>query len=267
MLAVDGLRVLRWPARRPGAPLVLAIHDLTANAAHWGLVAAALDGRVDLVAHDLRGRCGSWAAAGSTPHDHVEDARAVAAALDRRVDLVAGHGFGAGVALAYATAGSGRRPLVVAVDGPIQADPDAADPSGLLDPSSARLGLTFPHRDAYLAWWRAQPWLGADGYDRLTRSALTADLVGSGFGWQVKVDRSTVAEDAAAAMRGMRTSAASLDRAVVATAGHGPDDPPLLGARSGSTETHTIEATHAALLLRREPAGSLAEDLVARALG
>ncbi len=267
MQTVDGLHVLRWPAKRTDAPTVLAIHDLSAHAAHWGLVADALDGRVNLVAFDLRGRCGSWPVAGAAPHDHVDDARTVEATLERPVDVVVGHGFGAGVAFDHADAAGDRRPLVVAVDGPVEVDPDAPDPARRLDPSSARLGLTFPHRDAYLAWWRAQPWLGADGYDRLTRIALTADLVGSGFGWQVRVDPVAVARDAAEAARRPERRTTPVDCAVAASSGHLPEDPPLPRAVREATDTCGVEATHAALLLRREPAGSVAEAIAASALG
>ncbi|MER6985207.1 hypothetical protein ABT317_51805, partial [Streptomyces carpinensis] len=44
---VDGgeLAVLRWPAGDPGAPVVLAVHGITANALSWARVAHHLAGR------------------------------------------------------------------------------------------------------------------------------------------------------------------------------------------------------------------------------
>ena len=53
------LAVLRWPARTPGAPVVVAVHGITANALAWGEIADRLAGRATLVAPDLRGRAGS----------------------------------------------------------------------------------------------------------------------------------------------------------------------------------------------------------------
>lgn len=44
------LAVLRWPATDPGAPVVLAVHGITANALSWGPVARQLAGRVTLIA-------------------------------------------------------------------------------------------------------------------------------------------------------------------------------------------------------------------------
>jgi pimeloyl-ACP methyl ester carboxylesterase len=50
------LRAVVWPG---DGPTVLAAHGITANALSWATVAAALAGRVRLVALDLRGRAGS----------------------------------------------------------------------------------------------------------------------------------------------------------------------------------------------------------------
>ncbi|MEU6476573.1 alpha/beta fold hydrolase [Streptomyces sp. NPDC047017] len=55
---MDGgdLTVPRRPAADPGAPVVLALHGITANGLMWARVAHHLAGRVTLVAPDLRGR-------------------------------------------------------------------------------------------------------------------------------------------------------------------------------------------------------------------
>ncbi|MFC9124317.1 alpha/beta fold hydrolase, partial [Streptomyces sp. NPDC057067] len=50
------LAALRWPASAPDAPVVVALHGITANALSWAAVARLLAGRATLVAPDLRGR-------------------------------------------------------------------------------------------------------------------------------------------------------------------------------------------------------------------
>lgn len=52
------LAAVRWPAAGPDAPVVVALHGITANALSWGPVARLLAGRVTLIAPDLRGRAG-----------------------------------------------------------------------------------------------------------------------------------------------------------------------------------------------------------------
>ena len=49
------LGVVRWRGA-PGAPLVVAVHDITANAWSWSAVARHLAGQISLAAVDLRGR-------------------------------------------------------------------------------------------------------------------------------------------------------------------------------------------------------------------
>ena len=53
------LAVLRWPAAAPGAETVLLVHGITANALAWAGVVEAVDGWVNLIAPDLRGRAHS----------------------------------------------------------------------------------------------------------------------------------------------------------------------------------------------------------------
>ena len=38
------LSAVRWPAREPGAPVVLALHGITANALSWAAVARPVRG-------------------------------------------------------------------------------------------------------------------------------------------------------------------------------------------------------------------------------
>ncbi|WP_035848945.1 alpha/beta fold hydrolase [Kitasatospora azatica] len=166
-VAVPGgeLAVLRWPAVDPGAPTVLALHGITANALAWGAVARELAGRVTLVAPDLRGRAGSAAVAG--PYGlarHAADAALVLGELaaGHGPVAVAGHSMGAWVTTLLAL----RRPelvrQVLLVDGavsfPLPADA-AADQAlaAVLGPALARLSMTFADRAGYAAFWRAHP--------------------------------------------------------------------------------------------------------------
>ena len=126
------LAVLRWPAVESDAPTVVAAHGITANALAWASLAEALDGRVHLVAPDLRGRGRSRDVTG--PWGIAADADDVIAVLDHtglaRVVLV-GHSMGAFVASVAAARHPDRVGALVAVDGglgytvPEQFDPDA----------------------------------------------------------------------------------------------------------------------------------------------
>lgn len=177
------LAVLRWPAREPGAPVVLALHGITANALSWGPVARLLDGRVTLVAPDLRGRAGSSALPG--PYGiaaHADDVAAVAAALGTGRVVLAGHSMGAFVA-ALATVRHPERfgPLLL-VDGgigfpaPTHLAPDELM-TAVIGPAMDRLSMTFPDRDAYRSFWRAHPAF-ADAWSDEVDAYIQRDLTG-----------------------------------------------------------------------------------------
>ena len=160
------LAVLRWPADRPDAPVVLALHGITANGLCWGPVAEQLAGRVTLVAPDLRGRGRSAGIQGPFGVDaHADDVAALVAALDLPDVVLTGHSMGAFVAALAAV----RHPALVRrlllVDGgvgfplPTGLDPDELLTS-VLGPAMARLSMTFPDRAAYRAFWRRHPAFG-----------------------------------------------------------------------------------------------------------
>ncbi|MEE1749438.1 alpha/beta hydrolase [Streptomyces sp. JV184] len=158
------LAVLRWPAREPGAPVVVALHGITANALSWGPVARLLDGRVTLVAPDLRGRAGSSALPG--PYGiaaHADDAAAVASALGGPGRVVlAGHSMGAFVAALAAVRHPERFGPLLLVDGgigfpaPTHLSPDELL-TAVIGPAMDRLSMTFPDRAAYRSFWQAHP--------------------------------------------------------------------------------------------------------------
>ncbi|MGW2087967.1 alpha/beta hydrolase [Streptomyces sp. NPDC001880] len=178
------LAVLRWPAREPGAPVVVALHGITANALSWGPVARLLDGRVTLVAPDLRGRAGSSALPG--PYGiaaHADDVAAVAAALGSGRVVLAGHSMGAFVAALAAVRHPERFGPLLLVDGgigfpaPTHLSPDELM-TAVIGPAMDRLSMTFADRAAYRSFWQAHPafqdsW--SDEVDAYIQRDLTGD--------------------------------------------------------------------------------------------
>lgn len=157
------LAVLRWPAADPGAPTVVLVHGITANALAWASVAEAVDRRVNLLALDLRGRAYSRDIAGPWGIDaDVDDLVAVLddAGLERVV--LAGHSLGAFVVCAAAARHPDRVESVVAVDGGVRFAPvPDVDPDTLLEltlgPAIRKLNMTFADGEAYLDFHREHP--------------------------------------------------------------------------------------------------------------
>ncbi|MCX5100460.1 alpha/beta hydrolase [Streptomyces sp. NBC_00264] len=177
------LAVLRWPAREPGAPVVLALHGITANALSWGPVARLLDGRVTLVAPDLRGRAGSSSLPG--PYGiaaHADDVAAVAAALGTGRVVLAGHSMGAFVAALAAVRHPERFGPLLLVDGgigfpaPTHLAPDELM-TAVIGPAMDRLSMTFPDRAAYRSFWQAHPAF-ADAWSDEVDAYIQRDLTG-----------------------------------------------------------------------------------------
>ncbi|MGW2375218.1 alpha/beta fold hydrolase [Kitasatospora sp. NPDC001683] len=178
------LAVLRWPAGRPGAPTVVAVHGITANGLAWYEVARRLAGRVTLLAPDLRGRSASRSVAG--PYGlarHADDVAALITALGMGPVVVAGHSMGAWVTALTAVRHPELVRRVVLVDGALTfplpegvREEDAL--AAVLGPALARLSMTFPDRAAYREFWQRHPafdgqW--SDGVDAYTQR----DLVGA----------------------------------------------------------------------------------------
>nr|WP_223243078.1 alpha/beta hydrolase [Streptomyces sp. CBMA123] len=177
------LAVLRWPADRPDAPTVVAVHGITANGLAWYEVARRLAGRVTLLAPDLRGRGASRSVAG--PYGlarHADDVAALIAALDAGPVTVVGHSMGAWVTALTAVRHPRLVRRVLLVDGalsfPLPAGVREEDAlAAVLGPALARLSMTFPDRSAYREFWQRHPAFGddwSDGIDAYTQR----DLVG-----------------------------------------------------------------------------------------
>jgi pimeloyl-ACP methyl ester carboxylesterase len=176
------LEVHDWPG---SGPVVLAVHGITANGLSWGPVARHLDGRVTLLAPDLRGRAGSRDEPG--PYGLARHADDVISVLDERGvnrAVVAGHSMGAYVAALAAVRHPDRVTSVVLVDGGLAFPlPPGTDVDALLTaalgPAIARLGTTFATREEYREFWRRHPAFGFDWTPELD-AYLMHDLIGDG---------------------------------------------------------------------------------------
>jgi pimeloyl-ACP methyl ester carboxylesterase len=175
------LRVCRWPG---AGPVVLAAHGITANALSWAEVAARLEGRVTLVAPDLRGRARSAQLPG--PYGMAAHAADLVAVLDHLGETgpvpVVGHSMGGWVAAVTGVRYPDRVSSVLLVDGGVAlAVPDGMDIDAVLaaviGPATARLSMTFPTRGAYLDFFRAHPALGP-ALSPVVEAYVLRDLVG-----------------------------------------------------------------------------------------
>jgi pimeloyl-ACP methyl ester carboxylesterase len=177
------LAVLRWPATVPDAPVVLALHGITANAASWTRVAHHLAGRVTLVAPDLRGRAGSRGV--GAPYGigvHADDVPVMLDALGEDRVVLAGHSMGAFVAAVAAVRHPARIASLVLVDGGVgfPAPTDLAPEESItavLGPAMRRLSMTFTDRAAYRAFWQDHPAF-TDAWSPWVDAYIQRDLTG-----------------------------------------------------------------------------------------
>ncbi|MBJ6999776.1 alpha/beta hydrolase [Streptomyces griseofuscus] len=177
------LAVLRWPAADPGAPVVLALHGITANGLSWARVAHHLAGRVTLLAPDLRGRAHSGTLPG--PYGiaaHADDMAAVAARLAPGPVVLTGHSMGAFTAALTAVRHPGLPSALLLVDGgvtfpvPTDLEPDELI-AAVLGPAMARLSMAFEDRAAYRAFWQRHPGFAAD-WSPWVDAYIQRDLIG-----------------------------------------------------------------------------------------
>jgi pimeloyl-ACP methyl ester carboxylesterase len=244
------------------SPLVVGVHDLAANGLWWADLAAAGTGRMRFAALDLRGRSGSWSlGASASLAQHRRDVQAVADAVGAPTFAVAGHGTGAAVALEVAAASPERVRDVVLLDGPSAAASLVRPPSGTRDPALARVGATYAHRDLALGALLDGGWLPEAGLSRNARRALDADVAGSGFAWQVRVDASAVERDLTELERWRPPDMSTRTVLVRAANGHHIDDPPLALAFEAA-DALAVPTTHAGLLLDAS-AVAIVADLLA----
>lgn len=192
------LGALRWDGIE-GAPLVLAIHGITANAWHFDPLAHRLAGGAELLAIDLRGRGRSHTSTGPFGiRRHAADIVRVIGQLGRPVTLL-GHSMGAYVALMAAEHAPELIDGLVLVDGgaPLPAvEPDDVDAAleATLGPAIARLRTTWPDRVSYQTMWSQHPAFG-DGLGIDLERNLLADLVEVEGGFRTGVNEAAVMID------------------------------------------------------------------------
>lgn len=151
------------PPLGSGAPVVLAVHGITASHRSWAPIVRLLAEDVTVLAPDLRGRGGSAGLPGPFGFEaHVTDLLAVLDHTDTREAVVAGHSMGAYVAARLAAAAPDRAKAVVLLDGgpalPLPPGMDAdAVVEAVLGPALARLSMTFDSARAYRDFWRTHP--------------------------------------------------------------------------------------------------------------
>ncbi|MGW0084810.1 alpha/beta hydrolase [Streptomyces sp. NPDC003393] len=200
------LAVLRWPAAEPDAPVVLAVHGITANALSWAGVAHHIEGRATVIAPDLRGRAGSRSLPG--PYGiaaHAADVAAIADAFGLREAVLAGHSMGAFVGAFTGVRHPARFGSLVLVDGGLGFPaPAHLDPDALLDavigPAMRRLDMTFPDRQAYRDYWRDHPAF-AGAWTPWVDAYIQRDLVGAEPRLRSSCVRDAVREDGTQVLR------------------------------------------------------------------
>ena len=152
------------------APVVLAVHGITANGLSWRRVADELGrrhgpGAVRFLAPDLRGRGDSRSVPG--PYGlgaHVDDLTSIATVFGSAPVLV-GHSMGAFIAALAAARHPERFPAAVLVDGglafPVADDLDVdAALQSVIGPAMDRLSMRFADPAAYLGFWSSHPAMG-----------------------------------------------------------------------------------------------------------
>jgi len=182
-----------------GAPTVLAIHGITANAWHFDPLAHRLAGGAELIAVDLRGRGRSHTCSGPFGiRRHAADVVRIVGELGRPVTVV-GHAMGAYVALMAAEHAPDLFRNVVLVDGGaplpdvVDDDVDAAL-EATLGPAIARLRTTWPDRVSYQTMWSQHPAF-SDGLGIDLERNLLADLVEVDGGFRTAVNEAAVMID------------------------------------------------------------------------
>lgn len=270
------LGVVRWRGA-PGAPIVFAVHGITANAWSWSAVARHLEGRVGLVAVDLRGRGSSSSAPG--PHGmrrHGDDLAAIIERLNAAPAVVTGHSMGTYVALAAAE----RHPNVVSelvlVDGGVALPvPDGLSPGEALDaligPAIERLRKVWPDRVAYRSMWTQHPAFAGELTPEIERYVLS-DLVECEGGFRSIVDEAGVRFDGEELLTDheMRTLLERCERPLIivrAETGLMATPPPLLASelieQFPQHDWRTVRGTnHYTVLIGEDGASAVARALL-----
>ncbi|MGY1436489.1 alpha/beta fold hydrolase [Streptomyces reniochalinae] len=197
------LAFTHWPGAHGGAPLeapvLIALHGITANGRAFDAVADALDTALpdaSLYAPDLRGRAASAALRG--PYGlaaHVADVLALLDHLGQERAVLIGHSMGGFVAALAAARHPSRVAGTVLVDGGLPfpgtgaaggaggdgaGEEDAIDAQleAVIGPAMRRLSMTFPDRDSYAGFFREHPAI-RPLWNEDVRAYFDRDLVGT----------------------------------------------------------------------------------------
>jgi pimeloyl-ACP methyl ester carboxylesterase len=175
------LAVAEWGPSDPAAPVVLAVHGITASHMAWSLFATHLP-HVRVIAPDLRGRGRSRTLpAPYGMRQHAEDLTALLDHLGVARATVVGHSMGAFVSVVFAAAHPDRVDGLLLVDGGIPIDlPAGMDIDTMiataLGPAAARLSTLFASKEAYREFWKAHPSF-ADRWSPSIEAYVDYDLV------------------------------------------------------------------------------------------
>lgn len=270
------------------APVVLAVHGITANGLSWRKVADEVDrrhgpGAVRFLAPDLRGRAASASAGGTYGlPTHVEDLSTIASIFGARPVLV-GHSMGAFIAALAVATHPDRFAGAVLVDGglafpaPPGLDIDAALTT-VIGPAMDRLAMRFASPAAYLEFWSGHPAVGPalrGPAGDAVRTYLEHDLVATEDGqWRsscvldavrvdgadVLADRQTHAAVARASTQGTPIEFVWAHRGLLDEA-QGLYDKDRLSALGvpGEVTIHDVDANHYTVILEEAGVGVIAD--------
>jgi pimeloyl-ACP methyl ester carboxylesterase len=161
----------------PGAgPTLVLAPGITANAHAFDAVVQQLDGRVRVLALDLRGRgLSSAPPTGYTMADHAADVLGLLDALGLEQVVIGGHSFGGFLSFYLAANTPERIERLVVLDAAIGvAVPRTRE---LIQPSLNRLGQTYASFDDYLALIKAAPYVQGWAWDPAIESYYRADVL------------------------------------------------------------------------------------------
>ena len=201
-MPVPGGEVNVW--QRPsgvGSPTVLLVHGLTGTSRWWTRVIDHFPDELGVVALDVRGRGGSFAA--PPPFDLVTVSSDIGTTLDFfDIDraIIAGYSMGAWIAALFAEADPDRVERLLLIDGgfPIPSDSEAdADViiESVVGPSLARLDIVFPDLQTFYDYWAAHPALERHWEEEM-KPALDFELTQTDGGFAVRINPEAVRESA-----------------------------------------------------------------------
>lgn len=199
------------PGAAPDAPVVVALHGITANALSWAPVARALGGRARMLAPDLRGRADSRDLTPSAGlGSHTDDLVALLDHLGLDRVVVVGHSMGAFITALLAARRPDRVAGAVLVDGGVGFPaPEGADIDAVLEavigPAMRRLSMRWPSRQQHLDFWRQHPALGplfGTPAEPDLVAYLEHDLVHGNDGWRSSCAVDSVRADGADVVSG-----------------------------------------------------------------